>query len=60
MFKVGPELSGARHSVRIMEQLTAEERAEWIKDTIDALRGRMLIRRCDTEQAYTELAGERA
>lgn len=60
MFEAVPESSGAQHSVRIMEQLTAEERAEWIEDAIDALRGRMLIRRCDAKQAYTELAGERA
>lgn len=60
MFEAGPGLSSARHSVRVMEHLTADERAEWIENAIDALRGRMLIRPCDVEQAYTELAGERA
>lgn len=60
MFEAGPELSGARHSVRVMKHLTADERAEWIENAIDALRGRILIRSCDAQQAYTELAGERA
>lgn len=39
-----------------MEHLTVEERAEWIEDAIDALRGRLLIRPCDAVQAYTELS----
>lgn len=43
-----------------MEHLTVEERAEWIEDAIDALRGRMLIRPCDAVKAYTELSRERA
>ncbi|MDN6437921.1 MAG: hypothetical protein L0K27_00455 [Corynebacterium nuruki] len=42
-----------------MEQLTDDERAEWIADSIDALRGRMMLRSCDVEQAYAELAAER-
>lgn len=43
-----------------MEQLTTEDRAKWIEDAFDALRGRMLIRHYDAVQAYTEFSGERA
>lgn len=43
-----------------MEQLTDNERTEWIDEAVDALRGRMVIRHCDAAQAYTELASERA
>lgn len=60
MFEVTPVLSGVQDSVRAMEQLTDNERTEWIDDATDALRGRMIIRRCDAAQAYTELARERA
>lgn len=40
--------------------LTTEERAEWIDDATDAIRGRMILRRLSAKQAYTALSGERA
>ncbi|AWT25070.1 hypothetical protein Csp1_02420 [Corynebacterium provencense] len=38
--------------------LTVEDRAEWIDDAKDAIRGLMLLRMLSVEEAYTALSNE--
>ncbi len=42
-----------------MNDLTSEERAEWVDDAVDAIRGRMILRRINAPEAYTALSRER-
>lgn len=42
-----------------MDTLTPEERAEWISEAEQAIRGRRLVNHCDAAQAYEELRTQR-
>ncbi|WP_130840074.1 hypothetical protein [Corynebacterium neomassiliense] len=50
-----PEEKGPRENTM---DLTVEDRAEWIDDAKDAIRGRMLLRMLSVEEAYTALSNE--
>lgn len=42
-----------------MDELTAEERTEWVANARDALRGEMLLRITDLHSAYTNISTHR-
>jgi|GEM_PF-1034197 len=42
-----------------MTQSTDNEREEWIKDAMEAIKGRKLLRICSLHEAYAALSGER-
>lgn len=42
-----------------MNELTLDERAEWISEAEQAIRGRMLVHHCDATQAYEGLRTHR-
>lgn len=42
-----------------MNEITPEDRKEWITEASDAIRGRCLVYHCDTAQAYEELRTQR-